>query len=131
MATRRGKHEGSLRKRTDGRWEARYVSADGTRKSLFAKTRQEAARALTEALQRREQGLDALDERQTVSTYLASWIESYKPRRRISSYERYETVVRRYLIPAFNRIALTKLTPQQVEQFYARKLAAGMTPYSV
>jgi integrase len=80
VATRRGKHEGSIRKRTDGRWEARYVSADGTRKSLFAKTRQEAAPALTEALGRREQGLDALDERQTVSTYLTSWIESYRPR---------------------------------------------------
>jgi integrase len=131
MATRRGKHEGSIRKRTDGRWEARYVAADGVRKSLFAKTRQEAARALTAALQHREFGLDALNERQTVSTYLATWIESYKPRRRVSSYERYETEVRRYLIPAFTRIALTKLTPQQVEQFYARKLAAGMTPYSV
>ena len=131
MATRRGKYEGSIRKRADGRWEARYVSSDGTRKSLFAKTRQEAARALTEALGRREQGLDALDERQTLSTYLASWIEGYRPRRRTSSYERYETVVRRYLIPAFTRIALTKLTSQQVEQFYARRLAVGMTPYSV
>ena len=85
MTTRRGKYEGTIRKRADGRWEARYVATDGTRKSLFAKTRQDAARALTEALQRREHGLEALDERQTVGTYLASWIASYKPRRRLSS----------------------------------------------
>jgi hypothetical protein len=39
--------------------------------------------------------------------------------------------VRRYLIPAFSRIGLTKLSPQPVEQFCAQKLAAGMTAYSV
>lgn len=46
MAKKRGQNEGSIRKRTDGTWEARVtigISPDGKqqRKSLYGKTRQE------------------------------------------------------------------------------------------
>jgi len=41
--TKRGNNEGSIVKRSDGRWMARLTLPDGTRKTINAKTRQEAA----------------------------------------------------------------------------------------
>jgi hypothetical protein len=35
---RRGNHEGSIRVRDDGRFEARYTLPDGTRKSIQGKS---------------------------------------------------------------------------------------------
>jgi integrase len=128
---KRGNSEGTIRRRSDGRWEARLFMPDGTRKSLYGATRQEVARELATAMRDREQGLSALDDRQTVGEYLAAWIESYRQRRRITSYLRYERVIRRHLQPGLGKLVLSKLTPQQVETFYTRKLAEGDTPYNV
>lgn len=131
MATRRGKNEGTIRKRPDGRWEARVALDDGERKSYYGKTRQEVSRLLANALRNQEQGITPLDERQTVGAYLGSWIETYKQRRKLTSYERNERTVRLHLIPGLGKLQLVKLTPQQVEVFYTRKLAEGATAYTV
>jgi hypothetical protein len=99
MPGRRGKSEGSIRKRPDDRWEARYVDVGGKRQSIYGSSRQEVARLLNAALRERDQGLTALSSRQTVGDYLASWIAIYKQRRRLTSYERNERTVRKHLIP--------------------------------
>ncbi len=74
MAGKRGNAEGSIRKRSDGRWEARVVLADGTRKSLYANTRQEVVRLLAAAIHDRENGVLPNGERQSVEQYLTSWL---------------------------------------------------------
>jgi integrase len=111
MPTHRGKNEGTIRKRVDGRWEARIALDDGERRSFYGKSRQEVARLLAAALHDREQGITALDERQTVGAYLDSWIATYKQRRKLTSYERNERTVRLHLIPGLGKAALAKLTP--------------------
>jgi len=131
MAGKRGNSEGTIRKRRDGRWEARVVLDDGTRKSLYGKTRAEVSRVLDQARRDREHGLAALNDRQTVGEYLTSWIERYRQRRRYSSYARYERVIRLHLLPALGKLTLSKLTAQQVETFYARKLRDGDAPSAV
>jgi hypothetical protein len=45
---KRGNGEGSIRRRTDGRYEGRYVSG-GRQRSVYGKTRKETARKLAEA----------------------------------------------------------------------------------
>lgn len=127
MAGKRGNSEGTIRKRSDGRWEARYVAVDGERKSLYRTTRQEAARALTQALTDREHGVAALDARQTVRDYLTLWIRSEIYRVKRGSARRYEREVRLHLIPGLGRIVLSKLTAQHISAFYARDLERGST----
>jgi integrase len=46
---RRAKGEGSVLKRKDGRWQARY-EVGGKRKYIYGKTRAEVAKKLNEAL---------------------------------------------------------------------------------
>ena len=40
MAGRRGNNEGTIRKRSDGRWEARITLEGGNTKCYYGKTRQ-------------------------------------------------------------------------------------------
>jgi integrase len=124
---RRGNSEGNIRKRADGRWEARIVLADGARKSLYGQTRQDVARLLAEAIRAREAGLPVQASRQTVAEYLATWLASVKHKVKRTSYIRYEQVVRLHLIPGLGTVALAKLTAQQVQVFYAKQLDAGAT----
>jgi integrase len=125
MSGKRGNSEGTIRKRGDGRWEARYVDLDGKRRSLYCKTRQEVARLLAQAIRDREQGITALTERQTMGQYLASWVETVKHAVKAGSYVRYEQVVRLHLVPELGNVPLAKLTAQHVKALYAKKLSDG------
>jgi integrase len=72
VKAKRGNNEGNIKRRSDGRWEARITTRDGARKSFYGSTRQEVARRLTEALRDQDQGLPVVGERQTVEQYLSS-----------------------------------------------------------
>ena len=115
MAGKLGNGEGTIRKRSDGRWEVRIVLEGGARKSLYAKTRQEASRLLAQARRDREDGVSAFTDRQTVEQYLTTWLEGTKASTtEVSSYVRIQFDVRRCLIPRLGSYQLRKLTGQQV-----------------
>jgi integrase len=102
------------------------------RRSLYRKTRQEAARALMDALRDREHGIPALPKRQSVGEYLQRWLDTVK-RHTVdsSSYVRYEVNVRVHLVPALGRLRLAQLNAQHIQAFYTGKLSAGYAPATV
>ena len=53
---RRGNNEGTIYKRSDGRWEAAISLGNGDRRSFYAKTKQEAAAKLHQALRNLQDG---------------------------------------------------------------------------
>jgi hypothetical protein len=67
----RGNGEGSIYQRSDGKWCAAVWLDGGKRKVIYGRTRQDAAKKLTTALQRKEHGLPLMSERLTIG----SWIE--------------------------------------------------------
>ncbi|MCX6022161.1 MAG: tyrosine-type recombinase/integrase [Chloroflexi bacterium] len=74
-----------------------------------------------------------LDERQNVGKFLMRWLEdsgevTVKGARTRQSYAE---VVRLHLAPELGKIALVKLTPQQVQAVIKKKLAAGLGPRRV
>lgn len=131
MSKKRGNSEGSIVKRPDGRWEARLTLPDGRRKSFYAKTRQEAARRLAEAVRDRDRGLPIAGERQTVAQFLATWLDIIKPTIGVSTWKRYEEIVRLHLAPKLGMHSLAKLTPQHVQALYASKLETGLSSTTV
>src|SRR6476620_12416694 len=114
MAGRRSNHEGSITRRKDGRWVARVTIEDGKRKNLYAKTRQEAAKLLTAALRDRDLGLPLVGDRQTLSQYLASWLDAIEHSVKPRSHQSYAGAIRRDVTPTLGRIALSKLTAQHL-----------------
>lgn len=131
MARKRGNSEGTIRKRSDGRWEARAVLANGKRKSFYGETRQEAARQLSLAIRDRELGIVDLDERQTVADFLTTWLQAERFRVKRTSAHRYEREIRLHLLPKLKGITLTKLTAQHIATLYATELAHGRSPNAV
>jgi integrase len=131
MSNKRANHEGTIKQRTDGRWEARITLSDGRRKSVYAKTRQDVARRLTELLRNRDLGLGALDERQTTAQYFESWLAACRPTLKDRTWQRYAEYTRLHAIPVLGAVSLSKLTAQQVQALYAHKLDEGLSPSTV
>lgn len=129
--SKRGNNEGSLSRRPDGRWEARITLEDGRRKSFYGKTRQEAARQLTQALRDRDAGLPIVGEKQTLAQYLALWLKDIAPTIRPRSLQRYEEAVRLHINPHLGATTLSRLVPQQLQTFYTLKLEEGLAPATV
>lgn len=129
--TKRGNNEGSIVKRSDGRWMARLTLPDGTRKTFYAKTRQEVARLLAAAIRDRDSGLPIVGDRQTVEQFLDSWLEASKHSVRPRTWKRSKEYVRLHLAPTLGKVALSKLTPQRVQALYAQKMAEGLSTTTV
>jgi integrase len=75
--------------------------------------------------------LASLNERQTVAEYLREWMEAKRHQVRQGTAIRYQAEVRLRLIPGLGNIPLTKLSPQHLQSFYARQLAAGTSRRTV
>lgn len=131
MSSRRGNREGSISKRSDGRWEARLTLEDGRRKSFYGRTRQEVQQKLSQAQRDLVGGLPIVGERLLVSQFMEIWLETAKHRLKASAYRRYRTNLRAHILPAFGRIPLAKLTAQHVQQLYTQKLNAGLSASTV
>jgi len=133
--TRRGAGEGSIVKRSDGRWMAQvdlgWAGGKRSRKFLYGKTRQEVARKLTAALRARQEGLPLCDERVTVESFLHDWLAASQATVRPRTWQTYESYVRIHAIPALGRHPLAKLEPRHLQRLYAEKLAAGLSPTTV
>ena len=108
---RRGNSEGTITKRTDGRWEARISLPDGKRKSFYGKTRQEVTQRLVQVRHDLDKGVFVFDERQTVGQYLTSWLETAQMNLRSSSLRRYREHVRLRLVPALGHVPLLSHSP--------------------
>jgi integrase len=128
----RGHGEGTITQRKDGRWEARISLPGGRRKTLYGKTRGAVRDKLTAALRDVQQGLPLVGERQPVADFLEQWLEhTARHRLRPRTFYRYQQLVRVHAVPRIGKIALARLTPQDLSALYAARLAAGSSPRTV
>ena len=125
MAKKRANGEGSIRKRSDGRWEGRYTagyhSETGKRiiKNVLGKTQAECKAKLKKAIEE-SQSLDVgrADE-YTVAAWLRTWFELYaKPHIRPSTMNYYHRNIEQHIIPAIGDIPLNKLSTRDLQKLY-------------
>jgi integrase len=135
MAKKRGNGEGSIYRRTDGRWVGQYLvhTAKGPKyRYLYGKTRAVVAEKLTKAMADRDSGLIFDAGKMTVGEYLDRWLsDSVKGTVRTSTYERNEEIVRLHIKPSLGRVGLKKLTPAHVRGLYRERLDSGLAPATV
>jgi integrase len=123
---RRGSGEGTISQRKNGTFEAKITIEGGKRKSIYGKTRKEVQEKLKIALREQQQGTLVTAPQQKLEQFLNDWLEntqkhSVRPR----TYERYEEIVRLHIVPGLGHYYLQKLTAQQVQAFYAKKIDEG------
>ena len=132
---KRGNGEGSIIRRKDGLYMARYTLQTGTgskRKALYGKTRQEVSEKLNKALADRDGGLIFDAENLTVGEYLDRWLrDSVQGSVRASTYKSYGQQVRRYLKPSLGQMKLRKLSPMHVQWLYREMQDRGLSARTV
>ena len=127
---RRGRGEGAVYQRSDGRWEAQLRLPDGQRKSIYARSRRRAVTKLGDAAWRIDHGLPLQAAKRRVGDYLEYWLEVTRRRVRPTTYEAYELNVRR-LQPDLGSLQLARLDAAVIQATYDRLLQAGLSPRSV
>ena len=135
MSKKRGNGEGSITKRKDGRWMARYTvqTAKGPkRKHMYGRTRQEVAEKLSKAVSDRVGGLVFDGDHETLEAYLWRWIyEVLRGTVKQSTFENYTYIARLHIIPELGRVRLRALKSRDVRRHYREKLDAGLSPRTV
>lgn len=116
---------GSIWQRKDGRYEARvYVpQPDGTRKrkTVYGTTWEECDTKRQELVLRDRQGIPTPTRSAKLSEWLPYWLEHYvEPRRKLSTYDKYEVQVRLYLVPLLGTRRLESLSVADVRRFITR-----------
>jgi integrase len=133
--TRSASGAGGIRRRSDGRFEARYsveVAGRMERRSIFGTTSAEVRSKLRSALTNRDSGLVSnVTARDTTGEYLDDWITSAASTIRPRTLASYRGVIRLYIQPALGRVPLLKLQPTHVSRMYADMLARGLSPKTV
>ncbi|WP_328676734.1 site-specific integrase [Streptomyces sp. NBC_00322] len=113
---------GTITKRKDGRYQAAvYVlQPDGTRARKFAygKTWAECDTKRRALLDKVDQGVPVPTRSAKLSEYLSYWLDNMvKPRRKLSTYDKYEAHVRLYLTPMLGTKRLESLGVADVRRF--------------
>lgn len=121
MPKRRAHGEGSIRQRPDGRWEARYTEPEtGKRRSVYGDTQRACRDALRAVLRRLDEGKPAQDSRETLRSFLHTWLETVvKPKRAHKTYVSYAERVRLDINPHLGELQLQALTPKRVQTWMA------------
>ena len=125
MAKKRANGEGSIRKRSDGRWEGRYTAGydpeTGKRitKNVLGKTQAEVKEKLAKAIEESKKLDIVRSDEYTVAEWLRLWYELYaKPNIRPTTADSYHRGIESHVIPRIGSIKLKKLTSRDIQKMY-------------
>src|SRR5919107_3513343 len=131
---RRGRGEGSIYRRKDGRWVGQNdLPTDLGKKTkyIYGKSRKEVATKLTNAMADKDAGMvfDAGSLR--LGDYLDGWLDSIRDALRRRTWIRHEEIVRLHLKPSLGIIKLDRINAMQIQSLYRAKLDSDLSPRTV
>lgn len=123
---------GSIARRPDGTWRARYRGPDKRERSKHFPRKGDAERWLAgvEVAKTRGEWIDPTLSRVTVGAWCRTWLDAQgqlKPTTRV----RYESIVSRHVEPAWGRVALAEVAPADVAAWLGRLTASGLAAATV
>jgi integrase len=99
---------------------------------VSAKTKGDAERALRQAMTDADRGLFFHAGTLTVEEYMVRWLaDSVRGTVRSTTFERYEQITGKHIVPEVGRVKLKALTPVHVRSLYRKKLEAGLSARTV
>lgn len=131
-----GRHGENIRKRKDGRWEARIISeydlnGKARYRSFYGKTyleakgkRNEYMKISLETQSDREKGIPA-NTKITVKQMMREWLEFRREYVKESTFAHYTNLIERHIIPSLGDICLSSLTSDVINEFLKRELRCG------
>ena len=140
MATKKkaANGSGSIRKRSDGRWEGQYVAGydGGTGKtihrSVYGKTQKAVWQKLTEVTRSLDTGTYQAPNRITVKEWIGEWLDVFcsaavKPLTLTS----YQSIAKNHIYPRIGAVQLQELRGSHIQKVYNTMISAGSSPKTV
>lgn len=115
---------GTIRKRSDGRWEARFTTGfDPTtgrqiQKSIYGKTQKEVREKLTELTMEVDTGTYIEPSKMTLEQWMTIWLDEYMFDKKWSTVKHYKAQANTSIIPVLGRYPLSQLDPHLIQTFY-------------
>lgn len=119
----------NIRKRKDGRWEARYISKrDEKGKAVYHSVYGKSYTEVKEK-QKRQQVENKKEypkmEDISLKELLNQWLQSNKMRYKQSTYSKYRYIIDRHLIPAIGNMQVNHVNVSEINKFLGDKLEQG------
>lgn len=134
----------NIYKRKDGRWEGRYIKGrTESGKAVYGYIYAENYYNAREKLAYMKFSQQTLQSRRNQKTSISlrqvsyEWLERQKAMIKLSSYTKYDNLIRSYIEPELGNVRIAELTEAQIEQFSIRLLTAagrhgkGLAPKTV
>lgn len=130
---RRGRGDGAIYRRKDGRWCGQYslgIGPDGRRQrvTVYGATRKEVLEKLAALRQDALQGLPVKPERITVGQHLRDWLAAKKRQVKSGTYLKYESHLLTHVIPAIGAVQLRDLDYRRINALYHKLEEKGLAP---
>lgn len=140
--TRNAQGGGTIRQRSDGRWEARFTLGrdPGTGKqiqrSIYGSTQKEVRQKLAQAVAEIDNGTYQAPSKMTVGQWLDIWAAEYLGGVKPKTVESYHCQIKNHIKPAMAAVKLDALNAHTVQTFYnslsaERDGKPGLSPKSV
>lgn len=112
--------EGSLRQRTDGRWEFR-VKIEGRKTPLSFYSKDKDGRGAKKKYREwlKETGGEALEQVKTVRAWAAQWLKAKKVNVAYGTYANYERYTNDFILPAIGDMKMDAVRPFHIAELYA------------
>lgn len=122
--TKSAKGSGTIRKRSDGRWEARYTTGIDPKtgkqiqKSVYGKTQNEVRKKLSKITAELDEGTYREPCKMTVDEWFDIWLKDYQTGVKESTAYLYERQAKLYLRPELGKIPLEALKAHTIQHLY-------------
>jgi integrase len=127
MAARRANGEGSISKRSDGRWHARLSLSGGKRLSVYGRTKADVVKKLNKAKSEHETDTLASPSTLTLGTWLDHWLEHVQRQAVASStFGQQQWIVCKHIKPYVGDKRLSRMTADQLDWLFAELERQGV-----
>lgn len=123
-ASRSANGGGTIRKRSDGRWEGRYSlgfdpkTGKQRQKSIYGATQKEVRQKLSQICTEIDEGTYIEPIAMKLGAWLDIWLSEYTVNLKPSTYSSYESHIRVHLKPEIGQIPLSQISPHTLQRFF-------------
>ena len=130
MAKRRGNHEGTIFKRSNGTWRAQ-ISIHGKRLGFSAKSQAECRKWLDEMTYQSKQGINLEAGSKKLKQFLEEWLVTVQSSKSPSTVGIYSRVLNRHVDPILGAVQVKDINPDQIQTLYSQRLSEGFSKHAV
>lgn len=133
--SRRGRGEGSIYQRGDGKWTASItvgINANGrrVRKVVYGATKKEVQDKLTSLQGQKLDGMLIDSSKQTLAEFLTRWLEDVaRLKLRASTFENYRAIVENHVSPKIGGLRLERVSAEHIQGLYSAMERGGASAY--